>query len=194
VTEQDTILWQQFREGDRQAFEELLRTYYRPLFDYGTKFLNDRELLKDCVHDLFVNLWDRRAFLGPVFNLRVYLFTTLRNRIFQQYKQNKVFVDLPAEWEANQSVTGNYIENRIIEDETDAATHAQLHRIISRLSQRQQEVIHLKFFENLTNEQIALVLNISRPAATNLLSLALKSFREQWGLLFLLLYFFLRFN
>ncbi|MCX6215791.1 sigma-70 family RNA polymerase sigma factor [Spirosoma sp.] len=190
MTEQDTTLWQLFREGDRQAFEALLRAYYRPLFDYGSKFLNDRELLKDCVHDLFVSLWERRAFLGPVVNLRVYLFTALRNRIFQQYQKNTIFVNLPDEWEDNQSASGNYIENRIIEDETDAATRAHLHKTISRLSQRQQEVIHLKFFENLTNEQIALVLNISRPAATNLLSLALKSVREQWGPLFLFLYFF----
>lgn len=193
MTEQDTILWQLFREGDRQAFGALLHRYYRPLFDYGTKFLKDRDLLKDYVHDLFVNLWERRLFLGDVTNLKVYLFVALRNLIFQQRQKKTIWAELPGEWDEEQAEASNHAEKRIIDEETTQQQLSQLQKTISRLSKRQQEVLHLKFYENLSNEQIAQVLDISRPAATNLLSQALKSFREQWGLLFVYLYVFFRF-
>ncbi|MBD2700508.1 sigma-70 family RNA polymerase sigma factor [Spirosoma sp. BT702] len=191
VVEQDTGLWQSFREGDRKAFEELLRIYYRPLFEYGTKFLKDRDQLKDHVHDLFVNLWERRMFLGPVTNLKIYLFIALRNLIFQKHQKDALWGELPDDFGENQLEDNHHAENRIIAEEMDVHKRAQLQKSISQLSKRQQEVIHLKFYENLTNDQIAQVLDISKPAATNLLSQALKSFREQWGLLFVAFYILL---
>ncbi len=186
----DPGLWQSFREGDRRAFGDLLSIYYRPLFEYGKKFLKDREQVKDCVHDLFIHLWERRMFLGQVTNLRVYLFIALRNQIFQKYQKRALWEELPGELSENQPEDSNHAENCIIAEETDIEKRVQLQKAIGSLSRRQQEVIHLKFFENLTNDQIAQVMDISKPAATNLLSQALKSLREQWHLLFFALYVF----
>lgn len=81
--EQDSVLWQKFREGDPLAFEQLLRNYYRPLFDYGRRFVSDRDILKDLVHDLFLHLWERRESLGKTDQIKPYLLTSLRNRIFK---------------------------------------------------------------------------------------------------------------
>ncbi len=185
---EESGLWQSFREGDRKAFEDLLDVYYRPLFEYGNKFLKDREQAKDSVHDLFVNLWERRMFLGEVANLRVYLFVAIRNQIFQKHRKKVLWDGLEDDLDENQTGDIDNIENSIIAEETDIEKSAQLKRTVSLLSKRQQEVIHLKFYENLTNDQIAQVMNISTPAATNLLSQALKSLREQWRLLFFVLY------
>ncbi len=168
----------------------MLSIYYRPLFEYGNKFLKDREQVKDCVHDLFIHLWERRMFLGQVTNLRVYLFIALRNQIFQKYQKRALWEELPGELSENQPEDSNHAENCIIAEETDIEKRVQLQKAIGSLSRRQQEVIHLKFFENLTNDQIAQVMDISKPAATNLLSQALKSLREQWHLLFFALYVF----
>lgn len=188
MIERDTELWQSFCEGDRKAFEELLRIYYRPLFEYGTKFLKDREQLKDCVHDLLVNLWERRMFLGPVSNLRVYLFIALRNLISQKRQKDLLWDELPEDFNDTQPGDSDHVEQLIITEETESQKRAQLQKVLKQLPKRQQEVIHLKFYDNLTNEQIAQVLDISKPAATNLLSVALKSFRDKWGLLVVALY------
>lgn len=186
VSEQDTILWQAFREGDRQAFEKLLHVYYRPLFHYGTKFLKDRDQLNDCVQDLFVDLWERRTYLSDVRNLKLYLFTALRNLIFKEKKRHLNWEELPEEWE--ESETDSFIENRIIVEETELQKQTQVQKTLIQLTRRQQEILHLKFYEELTNEQIAEVLGISRPAVANLLFQSIRTFRAHWKPLFLFLY------
>jgi DNA-directed RNA polymerase specialized sigma subunit len=63
-----------------------------------------------------------------------------------------------------------------------------------KLTKRQQEILHLRFFENLSNAQIADVLNISEPSVYNLLSISLKLFRNYWNVYFNILPFFLFFH
>lgn len=191
MTEQHHSLWQAFQQGDRQAFEALLNAYYRPLFDYGSKFIKDRQRLKDCVHDLFVHLWERRAFLGDVVNVRLYLYTALRHVIFKEKRQWANWADFPEEWEALDETSDSYAEERIIADETEHENQQNFQRTIQQLTKRQQEILHLKFYANLTNDQIAEVLAISRPAVANLLYQSIKSLRHHWQLLvlsFLLLF------
>lgn len=40
------------------AFEELMKTHFAVLFHYGTKFSKDKEFIRDCIQDLFLQLWE----------------------------------------------------------------------------------------------------------------------------------------
>ena len=183
MTDQEIHLWQAFREGDRSAFEALLRIYYQPLYEYGTKFLKDRDQLKDCLHDLLVNLWERRAFLNETQHLKLYLFKALRNQIFKaKQKAGHPLAEIPENDELVPEAD-DYAENLIIQDETSREKLFRVQHLIGQLTKRQREILHLKFYENLSNEQVADILGISRPAVANLLYQALKQFRESWQLL-----------
>ncbi|GAB3262888.1 sigma-70 family RNA polymerase sigma factor [Larkinella harenae] len=184
MTDQEIHLWQAFREGDRCAFEALLRVYYQPLFEYGTQFLKDRDQLKDCLHDLLVNLWERRAFLNETQNLKLYLFKAFRHQIFKTKQKAGLLADLPNGDEL-ENEADDYAENLIIQDETSRENQLRVQHLIGQLTHRQREILHLRFYENLSNEQVADLLGISRPAAANLLYRTLKQFRESWQLLFL---------
>lgn len=188
--EQDSVLWQKFREGDPLAFEQLLRSYYRPLFDYGRRFISDRDHLKDLVHDLFLHLWERRESLGKTDQIKPYLLTSLRNRIFKNANRPEVFLAIEHASEDFHE-TANSIESELILTEFAAEKLSRIQHIIQSLTPRQQEIIHLKFYQDLSNERIAEILNISRPATANLLYESLKMFREKWLLLAGLLLFFL---
>ncbi|WP_353718235.1 sigma-70 family RNA polymerase sigma factor [Dyadobacter sp. 676] len=188
--EQDPVLWQKFREGDPLAFEQLLRSYYRPLFDYGRRFVTDRDQLKDIVHDLFLHLWERRAFLGKTDQIKPYLLTSLRNRIFKDSGKSGIFLTMEHAPEDFHE-TANSIESELILTESAAEKLSRIRHIIRSLTPRQQEIIHLKFYQDLPNERIAEILNISRPATANLLYESLKMFREKWLLLAGLLLLFL---
>ncbi|MGD1890616.1 MAG: hypothetical protein ACFB15_08475 [Cyclobacteriaceae bacterium] len=61
----DTQLWNQLREGQQSAYLAIYEQFSDILYQYGAKFTSDRELLLDCLHDLFLDLWDRRQYLGP---------------------------------------------------------------------------------------------------------------------------------
>ncbi|MGV3557925.1 RNA polymerase sigma factor [Larkinella arboricola] len=183
MTDQEIHLWQAFREGDRSAFEALLRIYYQPLYEYGTKFLKDRDQLKDCLHDLLVNLWERRAFLNDTPNLKLYLFKAFRHQIFKTKQKAGQLVNLP-DGEDGEPEADDYAESLIIQDESSREKQFRVQHLIGRLTKRQREILHLKFYENLSNEQVADILGISRPAVANLLYQTLKQFRESWQLLF----------
>lgn len=176
--EKDLHLWQKFKSGDRAVFELIIRQNYRMLFNYGKKFLPDHSTLIDCIHDLFSSLWERREFLGTTDQIKPYLLKSLRNRIAKEKQRSNIFI--PMENGDELFLYDEDVESRIIMSEYTEEKKKQIDYILHLLTPRQQEIIYLKFYENLTNDQIATVLGISRPAAANLLHITLKLFREKW--------------
>lgn len=57
--------WDRFRRGDDAALERLYRTCYPVLFRYGRSLVHDDELVRDCLHDVFVGPHRYRATLNP---------------------------------------------------------------------------------------------------------------------------------
>lgn len=176
--EKDMLLWQKFKSGDRAVFEWMIQEHYRILFNYGKKFLPDHDALTDCIHDLFSSLWERRQFLGVTDQIKPYLLKSLRNRIIKEKQRSNIFI--PIENEDELFLNEEDIESRIIISEYTEEKKRQIGYVLHLLTPRQQEIIYLKFYENLTNDQIATVLTISRPAVANLLHITLKLFREKW--------------
>ncbi len=184
MSEQEKELWKAFQNGSRDAFEEILRIFYRPMFDYGFRFQKDHDQLSDDIHDLFLSLWDRRAFLTPTANLKLYLFSALRNQIWRAKKRLSLTEELPDEEDESPFEETEHAETTIIHREAISQQLSRIDFVMQKLTKRQQEILHLRFFENLSNAQIAEVLNISEPSVYNLLSLSLKVFRSYWNTCF----------
>ena len=170
--------WRRFRAGDRLAYEWLIRTHYRTLFDYGMRFSKDREFIKDNIHDFFLNLWERRSRLNETERVKFYLLKAFRHQIFKAKRRNtwvgeEAFDDVELH-------TGS-LEQTMIAEETITLQYTRLQELLAQLTPRQQEVLHLKFYDNLTYEEIAEVLHISRPAVYNISSAALRELRQSWG-------------
>ena len=53
-------------------------------------FVNDKEVAKDLVHDLFLNLWQNRRQIDPSLSVKSYLFRIARNYAFNYLKHLKV--------------------------------------------------------------------------------------------------------
>lgn len=184
MSEQEKELWKAFQNGSKDAFEEILRIFYRPMFDYGFRFQKDHDQLSDDIHDLFLSLWDRRAFLTPTANLKLYLFSALRNQIWRAKKRLSLTQELPDEDDESPFEETEHAETRIIRSEATDQRLSRIDFVMQKLTKRQQEILHLRFFENLSNAQIAEILNISEPSVYNLLSISLKLFRSYWNTCF----------
>lgn len=178
--DEDLQIWQKFVKGDRAAFEYLVSTYYTALFDYGMKFTTDRNKVKDEIHDLFTTLWDRRTNLREVDQIKPYLLKSIRNRLFKSFRRSEILLDID-DYE-DQIFLNDTMEVQIISEESVVETGRKINYILSQLTRRQKEIIHLKFYEDLSNEQIADILLISRGAVANLLHNTLKLLREKWKL------------
>ena len=53
----DSLLWKRFLEGDSSAYSQIYNQTVQELFRYGLLYTSDRELVKDCIHDVFVKIY-----------------------------------------------------------------------------------------------------------------------------------------
>lgn len=172
-------LWNRFRENDEQAFDELARRRYRLLFNYATRFTKDTELIKDCIQDLFLELWYRRTRLADTPYVTVYLICALRNNLLRKLKINTRLddsVDLAASCDV---FTDNLtVETMLISSESMSQNEREIRNAINRLPRRQQEVIFLKFYEGLSNEEIAKVMDIEKQTVANFIYRAINQLKN----------------
>ncbi|MCF2499648.1 RNA polymerase sigma factor [Dyadobacter chenhuakuii] len=161
-------LWNRFRQHDEQAFDELANRRYRLLFNYATKFTKDTELIKDCIQDLFLELWYRRTRLTDTSYVTVYLICALRNNLLRKLKLNNRLDDSADITVSCEAFTDNLtVETMLISSESMSQKEREIRNAINRLPARQQEVIFLKFYEGLSNDEIAKVMEIERQTVSN---------------------------
>lgn len=182
----DELLWQALREGSAEALAELARRYTRKLIQYGVKLVPDVALVEDCVQDVFVVLWTRHAFLGDTTSVKFYLYKALRTHLFREEKKIKRHTEFDPEalMEAGSEPDP---EAQFIGHETAQDREAYLRDAIARLPKRQQEALFLRYYENLSHEQISALLDINPQSVANLLHRGLTRLRESWAILVTLL-------
>lgn len=62
----DEKLWESCLKGDKEAFRELYCRFYALLRNYGIKLLPDKNLVEDCVQDIFINLIQNHTSAHPI--------------------------------------------------------------------------------------------------------------------------------
>ncbi|WP_020594682.1 RNA polymerase sigma factor [Spirosoma panaciterrae] len=183
----ETLLWQQFREGQEAAFQGLVQHFYRELHFYGGRFTRDSDLLKDCLQDLFLDLWTYRHKIVQTPYIRPYLYKSLRRKIHREVMRHSAVVNedyIPFDDVSSDEITA---EQALIHTELSEYQTARLNALLAQLSDRQREAIHLKFYAELSNEEIADILVVNKQSVANLLHRGLTRLRESWPSLLSLL-------
>lgn len=172
-TQDDGILWQMLQQGKEAAFEALYRKYIGDLLAYGSGMGMDKDALKDLVQDLFIEIWRSREKLSSPDNAKFYLFKALRYKMIRHHHRALSAVPLQEDW----NLTEESVESRILNTEQEGLTSRQLQQAIERLPRRQQEIIHLRYFQGFSNREIALLLNLQYQSASNLIHRSLQSMK-----------------
>ena len=64
---------------------DVFRTHFDSLFAYGLKISEDKELVKDCIQELFYRLWKNNTGAQNVNSMKFYLFKALRRQILNAF-------------------------------------------------------------------------------------------------------------
>lgn len=186
----DITLWNQLRSGDEEAFSSLFERYYSTLVNYGKTLMTGEDLVKDCVQDVFVDIWTYRYKLNEVIVVKAYLLSSVRKRIARLHHREHIFSNIK-QIDSLEFLFDFSIEDRLIADETTAKKVEQLNKSINQLSDRQKEAIYLRYHQGLSVEQVAEVLNLNYQSTKNLLHRAILQLRKDFpiSVLFLLLNF-----
>lgn len=180
ITTDDSILWDLFRAGDEAAYTRLMQKYSRPLFNYGFRICQDKDFLKDCIQDVFLELWNRRLKISSTPAVKYYLFKAVRLRIFRE--QSKWNRGEPIDEKCEFIVEFN-IESKMITDLETLELSTRIKQVLNTLPPRQREIMYLRFYENLDFDNISQIMEISKQSVHNLLQKAYKNFRSEWLIL-----------
>jgi RNA polymerase sigma factor (sigma-70 family) len=181
----DALLWQAFKRGERSAFETLLQQYYPMLLNYGVRFYRDKEFVKDSVHDLFVEIWNRKEHLGDVVSVKSYLLQALRKNIIRESSRLKWFREADKISDDHDFDVEFNIETYLISRETETESLQKLQSVLDKLTKRQREAIFLRFTQDLSYEEIANIMAINYRSVVNLIHEAIKAIRQNWFVLLL---------
>ena len=177
-TIKDHIIWDNFRLGSTDALEIIYEENYKPLFHYGAKFTKDDALIKDTIQELFIELINSGEKLARTYNIRFYLLGALRNKL-----QHQLALDLKIKSghidEAAFSLI-EPIEAELIKKETEENTKLKIISAIKKLSVKQQEIIYLRFYNDMPFNEIANLLEVKIQTVRNLLNRAIKSLKDDF--------------
>jgi RNA polymerase sigma-70 factor (ECF subfamily) len=167
---------------DQQNFEKIFKAYFPALMAFSRKILGNEDDAREVVHQVFINLWERRSEIDLSTSLKSYLFTAVNNRSLNVIRDRKKFSseevpDLAENWDVSAELESMELEERIRE-------------AISGLPERCRVIFELNRFEGLSYGDIAKELDISIKTVENQMSKALKILREQLSNYLSLLFWF----
>jgi RNA polymerase sigma factor (sigma-70 family) len=155
--------WERFRAGEAAALGAIYDQHVRALYGYGHRLTPNRALVEDSIQDVFAELWKRRKRIRPTTSAKFYLLVALRRKIVRELKKQRTM--LPLEEALHVSHT---IQNSLSDEQAIALREA-----LAQLGPRQQEAIYLRFYNRLTNDEIAELMEIDKRTVYNLVSQAL---------------------
>ena len=168
----DALLWNAFRNGDDTAFITIFDVHARPLYNYGCKISDDKEMVKDAIQDLFADLLQNRSGVGETNAIRFYLFKALRRRLVRSKNRWKIFDFFDFD---QQSPSYEFV---LISEQISEEQKKRVSIALSQLSRKHQEAIFFRYHEALSYDQIADLMGIRKQSVYNLINSAIKTLRN----------------
>ncbi len=151
-------LIQQTAIGNEHAYAQLVTHFSPPVFRFLCRMLNNHDDAEDITQDTFFELYKNRAKLRTNVNILPYLFTIARRKAISLLRWRKVRrVLVPIDQACESHVVSS---NPIPRDTTHTANvEKTVNRAIGQLPPAKRAVLILRFFEEMTYQEIAKVMN-----------------------------------
>lgn len=157
----DKNLLDGFRNGDRKAFEKIYQYYRIPVIRFSVSIIKDEQEAENIYHEVFMKILKRRKNIKPELNFNSYVFTSVKNEIFDYLKAlNK-----------NNNLKEQFWER--IHQEEEACSQVKeeqltrMETIIQNLSPKRRQILEMNYFEKKSYNEIADILMISKNTVKN---------------------------
>ena len=167
----DSFLLGEFKSGNPRAFDKIFNNHYQNMCRFAYSIVHDEDTAHSLVQQVFVNLWENRESSGHIESLIPYLTTMVRNlciNFVKREKRNVNLDELPPEARSNNTTGSEYFFLEFEEQFINA---------LSLLPERCKLAFEMSRFDNLTNKEIALKMDITAKGVEALIGRALKSLR-----------------
>lgn len=175
-------IWGNIKSGDRESLKELYELYYSTLVNYGRKITDDQQLIEDAIQETYISIWKYRLTMSVPASVKHYVLRAFRNRLTQIFKER------PNITYTEESLHFSFeigFDHKMIEGEDAQKLSAQINNAVSKLTNRQREIIYYRFYENLSFEEIGEIMSMQIRATYKLNARAIASLRELLGTILL---------
>ncbi len=156
--------------SDPTEFSRAVMPHSRKMFAIAYRLLQRTDEAEDVVQDIFVKLWQMRQKLPPTGQLEAFVLTATRNLCIDRIRsRHETASDEDGQW------TEESFDDDWVEDTDRLKLTLQL---MKQLPRDQQKVLHLKVFEDLTNDEISELLKLKPDNVRQLLSRARRRLKE----------------
>ena len=172
----DAALWDDFLVGSKAAYAYLYATHAGTLYNYGYKIAQNRELTEDSLQDLFLTILETRERLGRTDSIEFYLMRALRRDIVRKLTHAQRFdhdvdtLDFTIEFRYEPT----WLDTQISKEQSTMLLHE-----LNNLPPRQKEALFLKYFDNLSYEEIAGVMGIEQTSVYKIVYKAIASLQKR---------------
>lgn len=166
--------YRRFLDGDDSGLVEIIRDYKDGLILFLNRYVNNVHTAEELAEDTFFRLVTKKPRFTAKFTFKTWLYTIGRNLAMTHIKRAG-------------RVSGRRVEELGIASDEDALERSYIkeeqkilvHRALSGLRPEYSRVLYLKFFEDMTNEQVAAVMKKSKRQIENLVYQAKGSLRSE---------------
>ena len=155
---EDLELIDLFRQGNESAFNEIVRRYQEKLYWVARRFVNDHDEADDVVQEVFIKAYDALKDFRSESGLYTWLYRIAVNMSLNVVRKRKVREFLQLD-----TLLG---EEQSSEDRPDEALERSEHRslvqeAVNKLPEKQRAVFVMRYYEELSYEEIAAILKTS---------------------------------
>jgi RNA polymerase sigma factor (sigma-70 family) len=175
---EDGDCWYSHKNDNNEALSLLYSRYVHELFSYGMKIFGDDQLVKDCIQEVFIHLIDKKRKLILTEISSAYLFKSLRNKLFEEYRTKSHRSNNIKHVTSDEIMFDESMEQITIKSEEELSRRRILEAALGSLSNYQREAIFLKYSQGFSYEKIAEILDIDVASARTLIYRSLKKVKD----------------
>lgn len=170
----DDVLAAKIKDDDQRAFKILYNRYFRRIYYFSIKYLQNKVETEDLVQTAFVSLWEHRKSLDLNQPVKSYLYKSVTNLIYNCLKKRAIRSRY-IEYELRRSERySNQTYDQVYFNDLEKS----LDEIVTALPAQQQRIFYLSRGKGYSYERIAQKLNLSVRTVENQIYRTLKVIRK----------------
>jgi RNA polymerase sigma-70 factor (ECF subfamily) len=184
----DAELLERYKEGDEEAFREIVNRYRNGLYAFLKQFLNQSDLVEDVFQETFLQLFTSRESFDPSRPLRPWLFTIAANKAKDALRKSQRTSAVPIgtmtegdDMSFDEALNTLASNTAVPYDEVERnETAEQVNDIMANMPENLREILVLAYFHRVSYKQIADILSIPIGTVKSRLHTAVARFAKDW--------------
>lgn len=148
------------KEGEERAFEELIKKYHVPIFNYIYNLVGEKQTTEDLTQETFIKMVNNIEKYKNINSAKfsTWLFTIAKNTVNDHYRKTKSKTTVPLEENMEILTEMDSVEDQIAKREA----LKEIGQAIESLPNEEKSAIYLRYYMNLSYKEIAQVLSSSQ--------------------------------